>query len=417
MHADVPAFESVKSGWASTEGVLLDRHGQPIHELRVVERGRRLDWVPLDAISPAAVEAIVRAEDKRFFKHSGVDWLALSDAALDTLFSRPRGASTISMQVAAQLDQELMPKSSHRSLGQKWDQIKSAQALEKSWTKRQILEAYLNLSTFRGELQGVAAAANGLFAKHPSGVTDGEGLLLAALLRGPNAGPEQAGKRACAIAAAMESVVPCQRIVALAHQALNGAPNVRPAVDLAPHVARALLTHEHPRVQSTLDGAVQRFALDTLQRHLADLADRAVADGAVLVADNRSGEVLAINEELATKPEKLNEDPHGAAWLLRIRLSNPSELRAVRGVTPGIYLAIAPFVTAPFVAVTAELSGPLTDTRIHVVPGSAGTACGAGAPAGTAAGAAAAGCGPADCHTARPAGIEVPPARTSESDE
>jgi glycine cleavage system H protein len=42
-----------------------------------------------------------------------------------------------------------------------------------------------------------------------------------------------------------------------------------------------------------------------------------------------SGEVLAINEELATKPEKLNEDPHGSAWLVKIRLSNPSELQGL----------------------------------------------------------------------------------------
>jgi penicillin-binding protein 1C len=291
--ADLPSFESVKSGWASTEGVLLDRRGEPIHELRVIDRGRRLDWVPLDAISPAAVEAIVRAEDKRFFRHGGVDWLALSDAALDTLFSRPRGASTISMQVAAQLDQELMPRLSHRSLGQKWDQIKAAQALEKSWSKRQILEVYLNLSTFRGELQGIAAASNGLFAKHPSGVTDSEALLLAALLRGPNAGPAQAGKRACAIGATLEWNVPCGRVEALAQAALRAPPDVHPAVDLAPHVARALLAAERPRVRSTLDGALQRFALDALQRHLADLADRSVGDGALLVVDNRSGEVLA----------------------------------------------------------------------------------------------------------------------------
>jgi penicillin-binding protein 1C len=291
--AAVPSFEDVKSHWTTTEGVLLDRHGQPIHELRVVEHGRRLDWVPLDRISPAAIEAIVRAEDKRFFRHAGVDWLALSDAAFDTLLSRPRGASTISMQVAAQLDQELMPRASHRSFAQKWDQIKAAQALEKSWSKQQILESYLNLSTFRGELQGVAAAANGLFGKHPSGVTDGEALLLAALLRGPNAGPEQAGRRACAIAVAMQFEVPCQRLVALANQVLAAAPNVRPAVDLAPHVARALLSSERPRVQSTLDGALQRFVLDTLQAQLSDLAERSVADGAVLVADNRTGEVLA----------------------------------------------------------------------------------------------------------------------------
>jgi penicillin-binding protein 1C len=293
LRAQIPSYDLVRTEWKSTEGVLLDRDGQLIHELRVVERGRRLGWVTLDRVSPAAIEAIVRAEDKRFFSHGGVDWLALSDAALDTLFSRPRGASTISMQVAAQLDQELMPKAGHRSFGQKWDQINAAQALEKSWSKRQILEVYLNLSTFRGELQGISAAANGLFAKHPSGITDSEGLLLAALLRGPNAGPDQAGRRACAIAASMDSAVPCQRIVALAQQVLGAAPDIRPGVDLAPHVARALLSDERPRVRSTLDVALQRFTLDTLQRQLADLADRSVADGAVVVADNRTGEVLA----------------------------------------------------------------------------------------------------------------------------
>jgi penicillin-binding protein 1C len=293
LPAAIPSFEQAKGGWKSTEGVLLDRHGEPIHGLRVNDRGRRLDWVALERISPAAIEAIVRAEDRRFHRHAGVDWLALSDAALDTLFSKMRGASTISMQLAAQLDPALRPRAGQRSLGQKWNQIKAAQALEKAWSKRQILEAYLNLSTFRGELQGIAAAANGLFGKDPSGITEAEGLLLAALLRGPNAAPEQAGRRACAIAAAMQSTIPCARLTAAAHEALGVRPVVRPTVELAPHVARALLSKERPWVQSTLDASLQRFALETVQRQLADLAHRSVGDAAVLVADNRSGEVLA----------------------------------------------------------------------------------------------------------------------------
>jgi penicillin-binding protein 1C len=277
-----------------TEGLLLDRSGQPLHELRVIDRGRRLEWVALHEVSPAALDAIVRAEDKRFFRHGGVDWLALSDAALDTfLRSRPRGASTISMQVAAQVDESLMPRGGQRSIGQKWDQIKAAQALEAAWSKKQILEAYLNLSTFRGELQGVAAAARGLFGKHPSGLTEAESLLLASLLRGPNARPEAAARRACGLAAAMESAVPCARLTALASETLGRAPRILAQADFAPHVARMLLSPERLRVQSTLDGSIQRFALDTLQRQLADLAERSVADGAVLVADNRSGEILA----------------------------------------------------------------------------------------------------------------------------
>ena len=59
--------------------------------------------------------------------------------------------------------------------------------LEKSWTKTQILEAYLNLVFFRGGLQGIAAAARGLFDKTPHGLDDYESLLLAALIRSPNA--------------------------------------------------------------------------------------------------------------------------------------------------------------------------------------------------------------------------------------
>src|SRR5258707_324748 len=118
--AQIPSFDEVKSRWTPTEGVLLDRHGVPIHELRVIEHGRRLAWTRLDEISPAALATIIRAEDKRFYQHHGVDWLALSDAALDTLlFSQPRGASTISMQVASHLDAALRPNRQKRSVSQK----------------------------------------------------------------------------------------------------------------------------------------------------------------------------------------------------------------------------------------------------------------------------------------------------------
>ncbi|HEY3254073.1 MAG TPA: transglycosylase domain-containing protein, partial [Polyangiaceae bacterium] len=93
----VPTYETVKREYVSTEGVLLDRNGEPIHELRVDQHGRRLPWVPLTEVSPALVDAVIRAEDKRFFHHGGVDWLALSDAAWSNLFSsKARGASTLS---------------------------------------------------------------------------------------------------------------------------------------------------------------------------------------------------------------------------------------------------------------------------------------------------------------------------------
>ena len=290
----VPAFETVKRQYISTEGVLLDRNGEPIHELRVDPHGRRLPWVALTEVSPALIEAVIRAEDKRFFHHGGVDWLALSDAAWSSLFSsKPRGASTLSMQVAAMLEGKLKRGREHRTLGQKWDQINAARALETAWTKRQILEAYLNLSTFRGELQGVGAASRALFDKQPSGLNEREARLMAVLLRGPNATAEAVAKRACALGLAMQPPQPCDDLESLAHEALEGASNPRAAIALAPHVARALVTAEQRRVQSTLDGGLQAFVLEAMNRQLAALELQHVSDAAVLVVDNATGEVLA----------------------------------------------------------------------------------------------------------------------------
>jgi penicillin-binding protein 1C len=292
--AAVPSFDEVKRGWTSTEGALLDRHGELIHELRVIERGRRLAWTSLKDISPAALATIIRAEDKRFYQHHGVDWLAMSDAALDTLlFSQPRGASTISMQVAAQLDASLRPARKKRTVSQKWDQISASHELEQTWSKRDILEAYLNLSTFRGELQGIGAASRALFDKEPSGLDAPESLLLAVLLRAPNAKAEAAARRACQLAAHMAPDLSCLALQRMAQNSLPAAPNIAASVALAPHVARELLSAEHPRVQTTLDGALQAYATGLLQQQLAELSAAQVTDAAALVVDNRSGEVLA----------------------------------------------------------------------------------------------------------------------------
>jgi len=290
----LPSYDEVREGWTSTEGVLLDRHGEVIHELRVDMHGRRLDWVKLEDVSPAFIQTVIRAEDKRFYKHSGVDWLALGDAAFDNLFSsRTRGASTLSMQVAAMLEASLKRRHGHRTVGQKWDQIQAARELETKWSKRQILETYLNLSAFRGEVQGVGAAARALFDKLPSGLDEKESLLLAVLLRGPNATPETVARRACAVAESFDPPHSCDGVAELAAERLAAAPDLRPSAALAPHVARELITPEAPRVTSTLDGKLQAFTLEAVQRQLAQLDAQNVADAAVLVADNATGEVLA----------------------------------------------------------------------------------------------------------------------------
>lgn len=95
----------VQAAYRSSEAQLLDRSGAPLQSLRVDMKVRRLPWVPLADISPAVQQAVLLAEDQRFMRHGGVDVSALATAAWDNLFSKkPRGASTITMQLAGQLD-------------------------------------------------------------------------------------------------------------------------------------------------------------------------------------------------------------------------------------------------------------------------------------------------------------------------
>ena len=74
-----------------------------------------------------------------------------------------------------------------RTMGEKMRQMLAALALERAWSKTQILEAYLNLVTWRGEIQGIGAAARVMLGKNPDGITSAGGSVLAALVRAPNA--------------------------------------------------------------------------------------------------------------------------------------------------------------------------------------------------------------------------------------
>src|SRR5258708_1060468 len=147
----LPSFDAVRPRWRPSDAQLLDRRGEPIHELRVDAHGRRLAWTPLAAISPALQEAVVTSEDRRFQSHHGVDCAALAGSAARRLAGRRgRGASTLTMQVAAMLDPRIARAAMRqRTAMQKLRQMLAALALERRWSKAQILEAYLNLVTYR----------------------------------------------------------------------------------------------------------------------------------------------------------------------------------------------------------------------------------------------------------------------------
>ncbi|PYV14294.1 MAG: penicillin-binding protein 1C, partial [Acidobacteria bacterium] len=296
----LPAFGEVRAAYARSDATLLDRHGEVLHRLRVDRSARRLEWIPLDAVSPALRAAIVAAEDRRFYEHRGFDLGSIAGAALDSLrMSRLRGASTITMQVAS----KLVERAGHRGRRtpiEKWNQIRAARELERSWTKLEILEAYLNLVPFRGELEGVASASAGLFGKKPHGLDEVESVVLAALVRAPNATVEATVRRARALAEAMHLRVDASELEARTEGALARPALVQADAAVALHVALRLLEPAAGETRaglrervSTLDGSLQRFAAEALGHHLAALRAQNVRDGAVLVVDNATGEVLA----------------------------------------------------------------------------------------------------------------------------
>ena len=287
----VPSFAAVRGAHRPSDVPLLDRHGIVVDELRTDRGARRLAWTPLADVSPALVAAVIAAEDRRFRTHGGVDLRALAGAVSGRLAGRPvRGASTITMQLAALLDPALAPpRSGGRTLAQKLRQMRSARGLERAWSKDEILEAYLNRVSFRGELAGVGAAAAFLFGKLPHGLSAAESTVLAALLQNPNADAAAVARRAALLAAHADA----DGDALAAAAARVAAPAVRARSGLAPHLAHRVLDGKTAAVATTLDADVQRTARDALRRALDALRDRRVEDGAVLVADNASGDVLA----------------------------------------------------------------------------------------------------------------------------
>ena len=148
-------------------------------------RGRptsiRYEWTDWGDIAPSMRLAAVAAEDQRFPSHWGFDFRAIAGAVerLETR-RRPRGASTITQQVAKNLF--LWRR---RSYVRKGLEAYFTVLLELGWPKRRILEVYLNVAEFGDGIYGVRAASEAFFKKPPSALTSGEAALLAAVLPNP----------------------------------------------------------------------------------------------------------------------------------------------------------------------------------------------------------------------------------------
>ncbi len=313
----LPLYDEVRAAYVESDAWLLARDGQPLQTRRLDLTARRLPWTRLEDVSPVLLRALLVSEDRRFYEHAGVDWSAAAASAWRNLWnSKTRGASTLSMQLVGLLAEDAQRRG-RRNVAEKLGQAASALWLEQRWKKAEILEAYLNLASFRGELVGVAAMSRGLFGKWPDGLDEREAALAAALLRAPGASAQTVATRACGVLQALAGLsaakrggrlaepgpVDCAGLDGFARLALAGGLAAGRSSDgwlgqeqspgLAPHLASKLLTQPGERLKTTLDADLQRFASAALQARLREIAGQNAEDGALLVIDNASGEVLA----------------------------------------------------------------------------------------------------------------------------
>lgn len=275
----------------AASGELLDRDGRLLYAVLASDEQWRFPR-PLEAMSPYLVQATLAAEDQRFYAHPGVDPVAVARAALQNVSGGEvvSGASTLTMQVVKQTDGPVA------GLPGKFRQAVQALRLERAADKDAVLEAYLNCAPYGMNLVGCEAASRRYFGKPASELTLPEAALLAGLPKAPSAlmpieHPERARARRDYVLARM---LADGHIGAAAYNRAVAAPlGVRwhAFPKAAPHVAQRLGA-AGTTVQTTLDAAVQQRAARLLREAVRGF-NGTVTNGAVLVADVPSGEVLA----------------------------------------------------------------------------------------------------------------------------
>ncbi len=275
---------------------IFDRNGGLLREtlgageqvcrpVRVSETG---DWV---------VPALVAAEDKRFFRHGGVDVLAILRATGQNLacFKRVSGASTISTLVVK------LTQPRPRSICTKVVEAHHAFSLERDLSKAEILEQFLNRAPFGSNLQGIEAASRRYFGRAAKDLTLAEAALLVGLPQSPSRlRPDRhylrALRRRHYVLGRMQA---CGYISEQqAREAERQPPVLADARSpfRAPHFCDYML-RQYPgekRLATTLDRCMQALAEDVLRRHIGELAPHGVHGGAVVIQDVASGAVRAM---------------------------------------------------------------------------------------------------------------------------
>ncbi|MBK7861057.1 MAG: penicillin-binding protein 1C [Archangiaceae bacterium] len=252
-------------------------------------------WTPLELFSPELVEATQLYEDRWFYLHPGVNPVSLVEAAVSTWVThqRRRGGSTLTMQLA-----RLRYGLDTRGVGGKLLQIALAVQLELAHSKHDLLEAYLNLAPYGGNVEGAGAAALIYFHRDAASLSLPEAMALAVMPQSPTARTpdDRLEPAALQVARARLGALWLTRhpgaLMASGQRLQLYTPRELPF--LAPHaVERALATRSQDRLTLTLDGALQAQLERKLEGYVERHQSAGLHNAAALLVDTETTEVLA----------------------------------------------------------------------------------------------------------------------------
>lgn len=276
--------------------VVTDRYGEPLRFFLPPDDRWRFP-VRLAELPPELPRALVASEDRRFWRHPGVDPAAVTRAAWSNLKAGEvvSGASTIPMQVAR------MAAPGPRTLASKVREAFRALQLERRFSKEEILELYLNLTPYGGNVEGVGAAAWFYFGKEAGSLSLGEIALLTALPRSPvrydpTLHPEAARTARDRVLAqlAERGAFPRSEISEARQQPLPRSRRRPPFA--APHFAEYVSSQlpGEVRIRGTIDRRVQEIAESQVAARIRELRDLGIGNAAVVVIDNETHAVRAL---------------------------------------------------------------------------------------------------------------------------
>lgn len=276
--------------------VVSDRNGAPLRIFLPPDEQLRLP-LTLSEIAPVLLETLIASEDRWFYQHPGVNPFAIVRAVWANLRSGKvvSGASTISMQIARMAE----PKS--RTSWAKCQEMFRALQLERRFSKTELLQFYLNLTPYGGNVEGVGAAAYYYFAKAPSQLSLGEAALLAVLPRSPSAyNPTRNPSTALTVRNRILQQLAERKIFsdrAVAEALRYPLPSIawHPPL-VAPHFCQLVVDRapRTSRILTTLDQRIQRIAEEQVASRITALRSRGIGSAAVVVIENENRAVRAL---------------------------------------------------------------------------------------------------------------------------